>query len=118
MPRSSRMTLSLVVALTGLALCKPALSAQEVAIPPWGWGFKPEGLKMGSRLAPGTVVEADSESILVIKNSWEFGEATCEERVVIRNRKHTVKAATPGSCQEVGVGDEVARAMRRESAGG
>ncbi len=104
-----------VICLIGVALATSILSpmsvsAQEVQLI-FGSGFKPATLKEGSRPAARTWIEADNETIVVLKHTWSIRNGSCEDWVILRGAQYRIPASSPSTCPKRGRGDEVARAM-------
>ena len=108
----------LAVALAWFAFQPTTLSAQEVELI-FGSGFKPRGLEEGSRPRAGTVIEADAQTIVVLKQEWsakaEYGTKFCVDWLILRGRSHEVQTLKHGDCPERGRGNELGRAMAGES---
>jgi len=104
---------ALVVAITLMAV--PALAQHEVMLIV-GNGVTPPQLREGSMPRTGDFIQADQQTVIVLKRKWDVertqaGRTVCEDWVVLRGNRYRVEGPTPGVCKRQGSGNEVERAI-------
>lgn len=113
--RSDLLATCLAGLLAGIVVLPAAHAAQEVQLI-FGSGFKPGDLEEGSRPAAGTWIEADAQTIVVLRRAWPVeNQMLCEDWVILRGKRYRVEGSGSGTCPERGHGNELERAIGGES---
>jgi hypothetical protein len=90
----------------------PALAQQKVEMIV-GSGVTPP-LREGFPVMTGTVIEADQQTIVVLRRTWPVQKTQyCEDWVILRGAKYQIAAST-GVCKPAGNGTELQRALNGE----